>query len=145
MVVQLRNGNVEFRFYRPQARTVSVAGDFNDWNQASLPMKMGSDGWWRCQLRVAPGCYHFRYLSDGEWFMDYAAFGLDYGPKGLNSVAWIESPPSVDPVTLTKKGVVDRRRTTPRPGRRMTAALSPNDGSPRARGKQGRLAAGYVS
>ena len=103
MVIQLRNGSVEFCLYRSQASSVSLVGDFNGWNKASLPMAQGPDGWWRCQLRIAPGCYHFRYLSDGEWFMDYAAFGLDYGPFGLSSVVRIEGPlPPTVLINLTR-------------------------------------------
>jgi len=118
MVIQLSNGNVEFRFYRPEARKVSVAGDFNDWNTGSLPMRLGSDGWWRCQLRIAPGCYHFRYVSDGEWLLDYAAFGLDYGPYGLNSVVCIEAPSPVVSPAVVRGRAVSRCRRTPAPNRR---------------------------
>jgi hypothetical protein len=121
MVIQFRDGNVEFRFYRPEARSVSLTGDFNDWSRVSLPMRMGSDGWWRCQLRIAPGCYHFRYLSDGEWFLDYAAFGLDHGPRGLNSVVCIETPPSSVPLILIGGKAVGHRQRTARTSRRMTA------------------------
>jgi hypothetical protein len=91
MVTQMRNGLIEFRFYRPEARHVCVAGDFNDWNLTGTAMARGPDGWWDCQVRIAPGCYHFRYCSDGEWFLDYASFGLDHGPFGLNSVVKVEA------------------------------------------------------
>ena len=32
----------------------------------------------------------FRYLGDGQWYTDYAAFGLEYGPFGMNSVVKVE-------------------------------------------------------
>ena len=104
-------------------------------------MTRGLDGWWRCRLRIAPGCYHFRYLSDGEWFMDYAAFGLDYGPFGLNSVVNVESPRAGAAALTLMRGVAARRhggsagqlhRSTPRSKRgksrrtaRSGAALVP--------------------
>ncbi len=109
MVTQLRNGIVEFRFCRPEARYVSLAGDFNGWNAESLPMTRCPDGWWRCRLRIAPGCYHFRYLSDGAWFLDYAAFGLDYGPFGLNSVVSVESPTAGAAALTLIRGAGSRR------------------------------------
>lgn len=122
MVVQLRNGNVEFRFCRPGARGVWLAGDFNGWNLTSLPMIRGPDGWWRCQMRIAPGCYHFRYFSDGQWFLDYAAFGLDYGPYGLNSVLKVEAMPSPRLSALLPMGYRHQRGQTCR--RRTKVRLS---------------------
>jgi 1,4-alpha-glucan branching enzyme len=91
MVTQLPDGTTEFRFYRPGAHQVTLAGDFNGWHRTSLPMKKDMDGWWRYQLRLTPGYYHFRYVADGEWHTDYAAFGLDHGPFGLNSVVKVEA------------------------------------------------------
>jgi 1,4-alpha-glucan branching enzyme len=123
VVVQLPNGNAEFRFYRPQARHVSVVGDFSGWSQTGLPMTKGPDGWWRCQLRIAPGCYHFRYLCDDEWFIDYAAFGLDYGPGGLNSVVNIDSPPplTANPAPMSRR--ITRSSQSPSNSSRRDAAL----------------------
>ena len=110
MVSQIPNGNVEFVFYRPGAGSVCLAGDFNGWNRNSLPMARGPDGFWRCQLRIAPGYYHFRYFSDGEWFLDYAAFGLDHGPYGLNSVLRVEmpAPSGAEPAPVPRR--TDHRR-----------------------------------
>ncbi|MDM8006133.1 MAG: hypothetical protein QUV05_08310 [Phycisphaerae bacterium] len=93
MVTQLPDGTVEFRFYRPGARHVTLAGEFNGWNRTSLPMHVHSDGWWRYVIRLTPGCYQFRYLADGEWHTDYAAFGLEHGPFGVNSVVKVEPVP----------------------------------------------------
>ncbi len=84
----------EFRFFRPDAHHVWLVGDFNNWNLTELPMTRCLDGWWTCRLGMVPGCYQFRYLSDGEWFLDYAAFGLDHGPFGLNSVVIVEAAPA---------------------------------------------------
>jgi 1,4-alpha-glucan branching enzyme len=90
VVVQHVDGSTEFRFFRPDARMVSLAGDFNGWQKTCLPMKPDGDGWWRYRLRLAPGAYQFKYFSDGEWFLDYAAFGLERGPFGWNSVVLVE-------------------------------------------------------
>jgi 1,4-alpha-glucan branching enzyme len=90
MVTQLPDGTVEFRFYRPEARQVTLAGEFNGWHKTSLPMDLGHDGWWRYRICLAPGCYQFRYVADDEWHTDYAAFGLEHGPFGVNSVVRVE-------------------------------------------------------
>ncbi len=94
MVTQLPDGTVEFRFYRPGARHVTLAGDFNGWNTTSLAMQMDKDGWWRYVIHLTPGCYQFRYVADGEWHTDYAAFGLEHGPFGVNSVVKVEPAPA---------------------------------------------------
>ena len=79
-------GNVaEFSFYRPDAMQVFLAGDFSDWN-TKLPMVRDADGYWRTQLRLPGGDFKFRYFADGRWYTDYAAFGVEYGPFGLDSV-----------------------------------------------------------
>ena len=92
MVRQTRDGIVEFCFFRPHVNHVALSGDFNGWHQTSLPMSKGPDGWWRYRLKLACGCYHFRYLADGQWYTDYAAFGLEKGPYGFNSVVKVDFP-----------------------------------------------------
>ncbi len=91
MVTQYGDGSVEFRFYRPGAKSVTLVGDFNAWQRGSFPMKPDGKGWWRYCLRLAPGTYQFKYYADGEWFLDYAAFGLERGPFGWNSVVYVDS------------------------------------------------------
>ncbi len=91
MVTQIPDGGVEFTFYRPNASQVAIAGDFNNW-QTTFFMTRLPDGRWQSRLQLAPGIYQFRYYADGEWFNDYAAFGLEHGPFGLNSVARVEAP-----------------------------------------------------
>ncbi|MCY2931976.1 MAG: isoamylase early set domain-containing protein [Planctomycetota bacterium] len=84
---------VSFSFYRPSAKAVHLAGDFNNWEEAALPMR-GRAGYWTAKMRLPAGEFRFRYLADGEWFTDYAAFGVEPGDFGLDSVL------RVPPVTL---------------------------------------------
>jgi 1,4-alpha-glucan branching enzyme len=86
VVVQRSNGEFEFHFFRPQAQDVHLLGDFNDWDREALPMTREDNGDWVCRLRLPRGTYQFKYLADGEWYADYAAFGLEWTPSGLNSV-----------------------------------------------------------
>jgi 1,4-alpha-glucan branching enzyme len=79
-------GVVQFRFYRPEASNVRVAGDFNGWQGEALPMQRDQEGWWVAEVRLPPGEYRFRYVADGRWFTDYAAYGVEASPLGYNAV-----------------------------------------------------------
>lgn len=90
MLVWHPDGIVEFRFFRPGAHRVHLVGDFNGWEASATVMFLEPSGdWVRC-LRLQRGTYRFKYLADGEWFPDYAAFGVEWGPLGVNSVAVID-------------------------------------------------------
>jgi len=94
MVTQTRGTEVVFRFFRPQANRVFLVGDFNGWNRTATPMSRGEGGEWTCRLELPEGTYQFKYLADGEWFLDYAAFGIERGAFGWNSVLVIDAPAS---------------------------------------------------
>jgi 1,4-alpha-glucan branching enzyme len=81
-----RDGTVEFRFYRPQANAVQLAGDFSAWSANAVSMRNCGDGWWFLALKLNPGEYRFRYVADGQWFTDFAAHGIESCPNGWNSV-----------------------------------------------------------
>jgi len=92
-MVEVNGPWVEFRFFRPDARAVHVVGDFNDWRNGELPMTRDGEGYWLAQLRLPAGEFRFRYCADGEWFTDYAAFGVEPGRFGLDSLVRVESQP----------------------------------------------------
>jgi len=94
MVTQTHGTDVIFRFFRPQARKVYLVGDFNGWNRSAMPMTRCQGGEWTCRLALPEGAYQFKYLADGEWFLDYAAFGIERGAFGWNSVLIIDAPAS---------------------------------------------------
>lgn len=79
----------EFRFYRPAAARVYLLGDFNGWRVGDLPMRRDAQGHWTAALRLPTGEYRFRYWADGTWFCDFAAFGVNHGPFGLDSVVLV--------------------------------------------------------
>ena len=58
---------VPLSFDFPSAVTVSVAGSFNDWDAASLPMERTADGRWGRDLNLPAGRYEFRLVIDGMW------------------------------------------------------------------------------
>lgn len=82
-----RDGTVEFRFYRPDVKRVTVVGDFNDWRTDALLMSDQGDGWWRAETRLHGGDYRFRYLADETcWYADYASHGVEFGKTGCDSL-----------------------------------------------------------
>lgn len=84
------NGNMaEFIFFRPQAKKVCILGDFNGWRDNELTMTRQKDGTWTARVYLPAGDFRFRYRCDGEWFIDYAAFGIDCGDFGLDSIVRI--------------------------------------------------------
>ena len=85
-MVTIDDSWVEFVFFRPGARRVCVAGDFNGWRTSDINMVCVSDGHWRVRVRLPAGEYRFRYCADGEWFADYAACGLEPGRFGMDSL-----------------------------------------------------------
>ena len=86
---------VVFSFFRPQARKVHLAGEFNQWRQKELPMLRADGGYWQARLKLPVGEFRFRYCADGEWFADFAAFGGEPGRFGMDSIIRILDPATV--------------------------------------------------
>jgi 1,4-alpha-glucan branching enzyme len=61
---------VELIFAAPKAKKVCIAGEFNDWNATSMPMKKSVDGTWKIKLKLSPGKYEYKYVVDGTWVQD---------------------------------------------------------------------------
>ncbi len=85
-MVAITDEFVEFKFYRPGASEVYLVGDFNNWRRSQIRMHRGADGYWSARVRLPAGTFKFRYFADGQWFTDYAAFGVEQGPYGMDSV-----------------------------------------------------------
>ena len=85
MVSIREDGRVEFKFYRPGASEVRIAGDFDRW-AGNLEMRSAGKGWWIFDAELPAGEYRFRYRADGAWYTDYAAFGVELSRQGWNSV-----------------------------------------------------------
>lgn len=66
----------------PLAQTVSLVGDFNDWNPASHPMKQMPDGAWLLQLELPHGHHRYAFLVDGHLTLDPRAQGITRNDKG---------------------------------------------------------------
>ena len=85
-MVTVTESQVRFRFFRPDAEQVHVVGDFEDWQDGRMPMRRGDNGHWELDVEVPAGVFKFQYHADNQRFADYAAFGLEPGEIGLESV-----------------------------------------------------------
>jgi 1,4-alpha-glucan branching enzyme len=62
--------DVEFSFYAPEAMEVFIAGEFNDWDIQSLPMKRQKDGIWKRTTKLLPGRHEYKMFADRGWVED---------------------------------------------------------------------------
>jgi hypothetical protein len=61
---------VNFVCNAPQAQTVSLVGDFNEWNPAANPMKKMPDGAWFLTMELRHGHHRYAFLVDGHLTLD---------------------------------------------------------------------------
>lgn len=61
---------VEFKYYAPKAKKVSVAGTFNKWDAKKLSAKSNSRGTWLAKANLKPGRYEYKFVVDGNWAND---------------------------------------------------------------------------
>lgn len=54
----------------PNAKEVSLMGDFNTWNAKTHLMKKDESGTWKKIVMLSPGKYEYKFLVDGEWQND---------------------------------------------------------------------------
>lgn len=137
-MVTVSENTARFRFFRPGAKSVEVVGDFNNWHLGQIRMRPEGHGYWLVDLVMPPGCYQFRYRADGQWFTDYAAYGIVQGPLGVNSVVRIAARPVAataqdcksDPLNFVADNLAQGkiRIVAPRKARAVarTARLVPN-------------------
>ena len=100
-MVRVTENWVEFKFFRPAANHVALAGDFNNWRVGELKMVRGEDGYWQAKMKLPAGEFRFRYCADGEWYADYAAFGVEPGRFGMDSIVRVPTAPAM-PLSLAK-------------------------------------------
>ena len=106
-MVEIRGRSATFRFLRPSASEACLFGEFIP--GGGVPMRRAADGCWTVTLRLSPGSFRFRYLADGQWFNDYAAFGLAHGPFGLESLVWMPEQSVSRPRPTARQGRVASR------------------------------------
>ena len=53
----------------PKARLVTLAGNFNNWNNVQT-FYTKRNGKWECYLDAQPGAYEYKIIVDGKWILD---------------------------------------------------------------------------
>ena len=82
---------VHLEFCAPGAKEVSLAGSFNGWDAAALPMKKIGAATWAVDLELEPGRHEYRLVVDGRWQEDPNATERTDNPYGgKNSVLLID-------------------------------------------------------
>jgi 1,4-alpha-glucan branching enzyme len=66
----------------PTASSVSLVGDFNDWNATSHPLKQMPDGGWLITVELKHGHHRYAFLVDGVLTLDPRAQGITRSDQG---------------------------------------------------------------
>jgi hypothetical protein len=82
----------QFMLNAPDARAVSLAGDFTSW-QPAYAMTRSEQGVWTVVVPLDPGIHQYSFVVDGErWVPDPAAPAVNDGFGGLNSRIAVMTP-----------------------------------------------------
>jgi chromosome partitioning protein len=83
---------VAFVTLYPRAKSVEIAGDFNGWQPAKMPMeKVGENGVWQTSAKLSPGRYRYRLVVDGQWQQDPYNETTELNPfGGYNSIVEVK-------------------------------------------------------
>lgn len=85
LIAQHRGDTLVVRFRMPEARAVSIAGNWNTWTPA--PLRFVGGDVWEATLRLAPGVYYFNLVVDGvEWVAPGGVATVPDGMGGLMAV-----------------------------------------------------------
>jgi 1,4-alpha-glucan branching enzyme len=67
--------HADFICHAPEAKQVSIIGDFNHWNPDATPMIRQPDGYWMASLELRHGYHRYAFLVDGKSVLDPNASG----------------------------------------------------------------------
>jgi chromosome partitioning protein len=66
------NFKKRFTYYGPDAISVKIGGDFNNWNPTDdFHMERDEYGVWTKNISLKPGMYQYKFIVDGEWVEDH--------------------------------------------------------------------------
>ena len=68
--------------YIGEAQSVSLVGDFNDWDPQAHPLSQHIDGACRTSVHLNHGHHHYLFLVDGKPTLDPRADGIARNEKG---------------------------------------------------------------
>jgi|BarGraNGADG00212_1021973.scaffolds.fasta_scaffold12039_3 hypothetical protein len=91
---EVRAVPVPITFDAAGAKSVSIVGDFNDWDGTASPLtRFGANGPWTATVKVMPGRHLYAFMVDGKLVVDPRAphtRDLDFG--GDASVLMVNQP-----------------------------------------------------
>jgi len=91
---------VRFEFTHPTARTVSVAGTFNEWHPTTKSMLHSKNGHWLKEAFLPPGNYEYCLVVDGKWMPDPLVKETVPNPfGGNNSILKVATSPDTAHLT----------------------------------------------
>ncbi|MDX2446608.1 MAG: AAA family ATPase [Desulfobacterales bacterium] len=65
------NSEKQFIYYGPEATSVKIGGNFNNWNPGDeFLMERDEYGTWKKNIFLKPGTYQYKFVVDGEWVED---------------------------------------------------------------------------
>jgi 1,4-alpha-glucan branching enzyme len=73
---------VNFICQAPQAQSVSLVGDFNQWDSQAHPMQRQPDGGWLLQVELRHGHHRYAFLVDGHLTLDPRGQGVTRNDRG---------------------------------------------------------------
>jgi hypothetical protein len=86
----------QFVLHADDARSVSVVGDFNDWDPEATPLVHTGGGVWTVVVRLRPGTVRYSFLVNGtEWRADPRGVTArnDFGrPTSVAFIGQVEGP-----------------------------------------------------
>ena len=90
---RINEGQLIFLYHDDAAASVSVAGDFNGWNESASPLTRDESGLWLAEIVAPkPGRYGYKFVVNGQRWLEDPNNGMkvpdSYG--GLNSLLVIE-------------------------------------------------------
>jgi 1,4-alpha-glucan branching enzyme len=80
MAKKSKNRTVQLEFTHPEAREVSIAGQFNDWRPVLLDTD--GEGHWNIQLELPSGSYEYLFVVDNVWITDPSSHNCVPNPFG---------------------------------------------------------------
>lgn len=73
---------VNFICHAPQAKAVSLIGDFNNWDPSAHPMQQMPDRSWLLRVELKHGHHRYAFHADGVVTLDPLAQGITRNDKG---------------------------------------------------------------
>jgi 1,4-alpha-glucan branching enzyme len=77
-----------FSFHHDSAKSVTLAGDFNEWDATRDHFVKQSNGLWRAEIELpSPGSYQYKFVIDGGVWIDDPSNGMKVADNynGFNS------------------------------------------------------------